>query len=238
MPYTTRDLLTETYQDLTILSPGETLSDTDAAFGLLKLVRLFDNWNAERAGVYANRLVTYTLVPSLNPHTIGPNSATFTVTQRPVSIEWANIVISAVRYPLNIRGSQWWASLTLPTLTVDIPSDLHYEPDWPNGNLYLYPVPASAYGLELMTRIVLADLALDDTVSLPPGYRDAVILTLGEMVALTYPPAVPSPQAAAKARARIYANNDETPPLATRDSGMPNQRGGRWFDYMSGMFRP
>lgn len=236
MAYLVRDLLTETYQDLTILAVGESLSDADADFGLSKLTRLFDNWNAERAGVYANRLTTYTLVPNLNPHTIGPSAATFTVTQRPVSIEWANIVISGVRYPLNIRDSEWWASIILPTLANDIPTDLHYEADWPNGNLYLYPKPSAANGLELMTRIVLAALALDDTVTLPPGYRDAVILTLGEMIALTYPPAVPSPEAAAKARARIYANNDEIPALVTTDAGIPSGRG-RWFNYISGQWQ-
>lgn len=237
MAYTVRNLLTETFRDITILAVGETLEPAQEEDGLAKLVRLFDNWNAERAGVYANRLVTYTLTPDLNPHTIGPTAATFTVTQRPVSIEWANLVISDVHYPLNIRGSQWWAALLLPELSTNLPTDLHYEPDWPNGNLYLYPVPTSAYGLELMTRVVLADLALDDTVSLPPGYRDAIILTLGEMLALTYPQAVANPEAAAKARARIFANNDELPPLLTRDAGLPGGRG-RWFDYKSGVMRP
>jgi hypothetical protein len=237
MPYTTRDLITECYEDLTILAAGETLDPADAAFGLKKLTRLFDNWNAERAGVYANRLTTYTLVPSLNPHTIGPSTATFTVTQRPVSIEWANIVISGVHYGLTPRGSQWWASLTIPAITTSIPTDIHYEPDWPNGSIYLYPVPDTAYGLELMTRVVLADLDLDDDVSLPPGYRDAVTLTLGEMVAPAYPPAQADTFAASKARARIFANNDETPKLATADSGMPGGRG-RWFDWRSGQMRP
>jgi hypothetical protein len=238
MAYLVRDLLTETYEDITVLAPGENLSDVFAAQGLKKLVRLFDNWNAERAGVYANRLTTHTLTPALNPHTIGPTTATFTVTQRPVSIEWANLVISGVRYPLTLRGSQWWAAIPIPALSTSMPSDLHYEPTWPNGSLYLYPVPDTAYGLELMTRLVLADLGLDDTVSLPPGYRDAIILTLGEMIALTYPPAVASPEAARAARARIFANNDEIFPLVTRDSGMPSQRGGRWWDYRSGLWRP
>jgi hypothetical protein len=138
-----------------------------------------------------------------------------------------------------MRGSQWWASLTVPELTISIPSDLHYEPDWPNGSIYLYPVPDTAYGLELMTRVVLADLDLDDDVSLPPGYRDAVTLTLGEMIAPTYPPAQADSFAASKARARIFANNDETPRLATRDSGMPSAGGsGRsrrgWFNILTG----
>ncbi len=89
MAYTVRDCLTEAYRDIQVLAVGQPLDADQAADGLLKLTRLFDNWNAERAGVYANRLVTYTLVPSLNPHTIGPSTATFTVTQRPVKIDAA-----------------------------------------------------------------------------------------------------------------------------------------------------
>jgi hypothetical protein len=243
---TTRDLLTETFQDLTILSPNEPLSETDAAFGLQKLTRLFDSWNAERAGVYANSLTTYTLTPNLSPHTIGPAgspSPTFTVSQRPVTIDGANLVITggaqAIHVPLNLRDDQWWSGLTVPALATSIPTDLYYSADWPLGSLYLYPVPTSAYGLELLTRIVLANLALDDTVSMPPGYRDATILTLGEMIAPTYSPAVPNPAAAAKARARIFANNDSTPALHTRDSGMPSAgRGGGWFDWRAGIMRP
>jgi hypothetical protein len=236
MPYTTRDLLTEAYRDVQVLPVGETLDADQSAQGLLFLARLFDDWNAERAGVYANRLTTHTLTPSLNPQTIGTNAATFTVTQRPVSIDWANLVVSDVRYPLNLRGSQWWAGLTQPLLTTSMPTDLHYEADWPNGNIYLYPVPDSAYGLELMTRVVLADLALSDTVSMPPGYRNAIILTIGEMIAATYPPAVANPDGAAKARARIYANNDETPPLMTRDAGLPGGRR-RWWNWESGLWQ-
>jgi hypothetical protein len=240
MPYTTRDLLTTTFQKLTILAAGETLSPEDAAFGLENLTLLFDDWNAERAGVYANRQDTYTLVPSLNPHTIGPSAATFTVTQRPVSIEYANIVLSdGVRVGLDLIGSREWASIPLPAIETGIPRVLHYEPTWPNGSLYLYPVPSAAYSLNLMTRIVLADLALGDTVTLPPGYRNAIILTLGEMIAPTYPPAEPDPVAASKARGRIFANNDETPSLATRDAGMPGAgRRGRYFDWRSGLMRP
>jgi hypothetical protein len=105
------------------------------------------------------------------------------------------------------------------------PSDFWYSADWPLGKLYLYPVPDTDYGLQLWTRVVLAELDLDDTLSLPPGYRDAITLTLGEMLAPTYPPAVAQPVEAAKARARIFANNDPSPALATADSGIP--RGGR-----------
>lgn len=239
---TTRDLITECFEELTILAAGQPLSAADADFGLKKLTRLLDNWNAERPCVYAERATTYTLVPDLQPHTIGPaaSSPTFTVTQRPVSIEAANLVLTDttpnVFQSINLRDWQWFSQLGVPGLSTSIPTDLYYAPEWPLGRLYLWPVPDAAYGIQLVTRIVLADLALDDTVSFPPGYRDAITLTLGEMIAPTYPAATPDPVGAAKARARIMANNDVLPTLATVDSGMPGQQNrGIYFSWRTGM---
>jgi hypothetical protein len=231
---TARVLLTEALQDIRVLAAGEVLDDTEGTDALRKLTRLFDNWNAERAGVYASTFTTHTLVPDLQPHTIGPSTftPTFTVTQRPVSIEWANIVVGSgedrLRYRLALRNSYWYGDQPMPGLTSNLPLVLYYSPDWPLGKLYLWPVPSAAYGLELQTRIVLADLGLDDTVSLPPGYRDALTLTLGEMLAPSHPPAVADPVAAAKARARIFANNDVQPRLMTADYGTGRGPGTGW----------
>lgn len=236
MSQTTRQLITEAFEDIGVLAPGNPLDETEATRALSKLTRIFDNWNAERAGVYAARLSTYALVPSLQPHTIGPaaSTPTFTVAQRPVTIDWANIVIATVRYPLNIQDFAAmptpYASISVPTVSTDIPTDLWYSADWPLGRIYLWPVPSAAYDIELLTRVVLADLALDDVVSLPPGYRDALTLTLGEKLAPSYPPAVADAGAAREARARIFGNND-SPPSLTSDysNGQPNRS--VWYYY-------
>lgn len=234
MPYTVRDLITETFRDIQVLAAGDPLDETTATDGLAKLTRLLDSWNAEEAGVYGSSPNSYTLTPNLNPHTIGPASfsPSFTVTSRPVSIDVANLVVTAgtaaVHYPLDLVNQDWYANLPLPGLAT-WPYALYYSTDWPLGKIYLFPVPDLAYGLQLWTRTVLADLTLDDAVSFPPGYRDAIILTLGEMLAPTYPPAVAQPEAAAKARGRIWANNDQQPTLATADSGVPRKApGGGW----------
>jgi hypothetical protein len=50
-----------------------------------------------------------------------------------------------------------------------------------------------------------------------------VTLTLGEMLAPSYPPAVADTAGAAKARGRIFANNDVQPRLVT---DAPSGRGG------------
>lgn len=230
------DALTE----LQVLGAGDVLSPEDAAFAISKLARIFDNWNAERPAVYADQFVQYPLTPALNPHTIGP-TGTFVVPQRPVSIEGATLVFTnATNQPqrqIKIRNAQWYLELATPSLPMDVPSDLYYEPDWPNGNLFFYGVPKTAYKVELWTRGLLTALSLTDPFSLPPGYQDAATLTLAEELVGAYP-APPTHQdllrRARKARDRVFANNVDIPRLQTADSGLG--RGGASGTYRTGWF--
>lgn len=226
---TVETLITETFRDLTVLAAGEPLDPTMAADGLSKLLRVLDDLNAERAGVYASSPQSFTMVPGTQPHTIGvtANSPDWVVTTaRPVEIDQANLVLTnvspAVYIPMNKRDAQWWSQLIVPTLSTEIQTDFWYNPTWPNGNLYLWPVPSAAYDIQVWKRIVLAEVGLSDTFTMPQGYWSAITLTLGEYLAPSYPTAIPQPENAAKARARIMANNDVTPTLTTQDAGMPS----------------
>jgi hypothetical protein len=239
MPLTTRNVIKQSLQDLGILAANEELSASDADFALQKLSRLIDNWNAEREAVYVDRFTTFALTPSLSPHTIGPTAATWTATQRPVSIEAANLILPStpsVRTTINIRDVQWYEGQSVPDLTGAIPTDLYYAPTWPNGSLYFWPVPTAAYSVELQTRIVLAELELDDVFTMPPGYRDALTLTLAEKLAPAYGQPVPGELAldAQKARARIFANNDQPRRISTADAGMTGGGKACTFNYRTG----
>lgn len=242
MPVTTRQVLIDALVELGVYSIAENPSAADLQVALGKLNRLLDNWNAERAAVYADTFVSYTLVPNLQPHTIGPaaETPTWTATQRPVAIAGASVVLDnvtpAVYTPITLRDAQWWHDQTVPGVTSEFPTDLYYEPGWPLGSLYFWPVPTVAYGLELQLRIVLAELDLADTFSLPPGYKDAITLTVAEQCARPFgKPVQPDLRMdAARARARIFGNNDTTPRLATQDAGMPS-KGRPYFNYRTGL---
>jgi hypothetical protein len=228
-------LCTEVLRELQVLQANESASASDATATLGIINLILDAWNAERDKVYADQQLTFTLTQSLNPHTIGPTGATWTTSQRPVSIAAANLVIDTIRYGINIRDRQWYTDLTLPELSTQQPTDLFYDPSWGNGKLYMYPVPDAAYDVELWVRIVLAGLSLDDDVSMPPGYHKALKLTAAEDAASLFGVPV-SPdliRRASNARAVIAANNVTVPTLATRDAGMPSGRGG-WFNYYTG----
>lgn len=245
MATTFRTIATEAAQEIGAIGAGATLSAEDASLLLGKIRRLLNNWNADRRAVYATAFATYTLVPNLSPHTIGPTGATWTATIRPVSIEGANLVLSNGGTPTNlqitIRDAQWWLAQTVPTIATTVPTGLYYQPDWPNGSLYFWPVPTAAYDVQLMIRVLLNDVPdLDTVFSLPPGYHDAIVLTTAEdSVSALWGPQTPIPpvveKKAREARARIFDNNDTDPRIKTKDSGMQASSGRRGdFNFWSG----
>lgn len=232
-----------------VLAAGETMGPDAAQIVLGKLRRVFNNWNADRRAVYATAFVTNTLTPSLSPHTIGPTAATWTVTQRPVSVDGAALILSggtACNIPITIRDSVWWNAQPNPTLTSDVPTDLYYQPDWPNGQLYFWPVPTAADQVQLMVRVLLDDAVdLNDTFSLPPGYEDAITRTLEESICEDGSYGVPDSilvriRAAAKlAKSRIFSNNEQPTRIQTCDAGMVASSGTRpTYNYLIGPYLP
>lgn len=230
------ELITDALHEIGVTSAVDAPNGEDATLGLLRLNKLFDNLNAQQRMVYASTFDTYTLTPSLNPHTIGASGGTWTVTSRPESIEAANLIIGDIRHPLSIRDAQWWSGISVPELQSDIPTELYYEKAWPLGKVWLYPEPSAAYEIELLTRVVLGSVALYDTFTLPPGYQDAITLTLAED--LVAPSRVPMPQnlpmKATKARGRVWTANAVIPRLRTADDGLGGGRS--TWDYRTGRY--
>lgn len=237
-------------RELAIIGEADTLNTSDAAVLLSQLSMIVDDWNSERDAIFATEFLAFTFVPNLNPHTIGPAGATWTVaTQRPVFIESAAVVLSSganqVNAPL-IRMHdtkagipQWYMDLSTPNITTAYPTDGYYDPTWPNGSLYLWPVPSTAYECQIQVRQVLTDYTMNTTFTMPPGYRSAMTLTLAENSATAFSRPMPAdlPRKALLARARIFANNTGANRISTYEAGMA-RRGGRRrsnFNYLTGM---
>lgn len=226
------EVITDALFEIRMGRAGDVIAPELMAWGLGKLNRLFDRWNADPRASFNGGFASYTLTPNHQPHTIGPSGADFTVTQRPRAILGANLILTTssptVRLPLALRDKRWWLDVRIRDLASSMPFDLYYDADWPNGNLNLWPVPSSAYQVEVLTDGVFGVLTLTDTFWLPFGYRDAVTLTLAEELAPGCGQQVsPSTQASASAaRALVFSANDDAPYLSTQDSGVP-RNGGR-----------
>lgn len=247
MSITAKDVIAAAFQEINVARPTD-LDPADATYGLAKLNRILDNWNAEQRAVYGSQIETFTIPTTGNPITIGlaTNTPTpqLTVTvNRPESIDQANILVgsgaSQYRYALKIVDRQWWLSQSLPNVTSSIPRWLYYEPLWPNGNLYLYYVESSAYTLELLYRVALAQLTMNSDFSLPPGYLDALTLTLAESLLAPYhvtnPDDVRKVETAARmARARVFSANEQSLSLSCADPGLSQGHNLSGFDWRSG----
>lgn len=236
-----QDYTTEALRELGVIGAVDAPAPEDSALMLGIMNRILDDWNADKKGVYAWDFLAFTLTPNLSPHTIGP-TGTFVVNSRPQQIVGASLVLNNVTpnvsCDIRIVDSQWWQGQTIPDLATSIPTDLFFDPQWPNGNLYFWPVPTVAYGVQLQVPILLNQVTLISTISLPPGYHSALVLTMAEQGAnsLKVDLSPVTAMQARRARARIFDANDETPALVTRDAGIPQsgETGSRTsFNYLS-----
>jgi len=242
MPFTALNLCEDAAFEIGVKGEGNSLTTADANYLLGVFNRLINKWNAQREAVWASRFDTFTLVPALSPHTIGPaaSTPTWTLAQRPVGLDNASLILSGGSLPIycdiTVRDAQWWSAQTTPTLSTSIPTDVYYQPDWPLGKLYFWPVPTTAYDVDLQTRVLVDEVELTTVISFPPGYRDAFTLTVAERSCRAFGrPVTPDLRAdAAQARAVIFANNDVTPRLATQDAGLPSGQG-TYLNWRSGL---
>ena len=161
------------------LAAGETLEPADAADGLDALNTMLDSWATENMFVYVLSQDTIPLTANLASYTIGP-TGTF-VSTRPVDIEVATYLdFSGVSYPIKTLTTAQYGSIAVKTQS-GIPSAIWYNPTLPNGTLTLYPVPSQAMTLQLWsTKVLIAFPDLTTDVTLPPGYKRAIELSLAE----------------------------------------------------------
>lgn len=235
MAITIGDMVTSALSEIRIARAGDVLAPEAMSRGVYVFNRLVNLWNADHRKGYADLFTDYTLTPSLSPHTIGPGG-TFNVTERPVALLDAAVNLGGsppVLVPIDVQDAAWYKRQAIPGLTMSYPTDVYFQTAWPLGKLYFFPVPTTAYGVRLWTRVSLAAVVDTDTFSLPQGYQAALELTLAEELAPSFGQSLDDDlkTRARMARATVFGNNDDVPRIATCDSGIPSSdSAGAWFD--------
>ena len=235
------DLVTEALAEIGAYAQGEVPSSDDMQFGLSKLNRIIDSWNAKRRTIYSKDFTTYTLIPNHAPHTIGP-TGDFVVASRPIKILNASIVLvgtgpPTVNSPLTLRDDDWWAANLVQGLTSGLSTDLYYNPAFANGQLNFWPISTVANGVQLETLFILTQVTQLTTISLPPGYKDALTYTLAEALCPSFGKTADLAliMLARESRATIVVPNLASPRISTWDSGMPDDNRNRpYFNWLTG----
>lgn len=244
------DIIADALREIGVYRPIDTLRAEDQVEGVKRCNRILDSWSARKAYAYATTFSEFTLTAGHSPNLIGPGleSPNFAATSRPVRIESCSLVLTDqtpnVDQPINIRDRAWWASQRVKGLQSNVPTDLYYEPDFPSGSLYFWPVPSFNYGVRLESWVEIGQFPVTSAgvpnpkaaFAAPPGYELALVLTLAEVSAVPYGRPMPAalPAMAARARAALQSNNLQSPRIESADWGTRGQsRGG--FNYMDGL---
>jgi hypothetical protein len=237
------DLILSALYEIGVVAAGEPLMPEDAAWGLEKLQRLIDQWNARRELIYTSSLTLFNLQANHAPHTIGPGGD-FQAAVRPVSIISASFVLNSgsqnpVDTPINIRDSDWWSAVPLKSLTSSIITDLYYDPTGPLGNLNFYPIcnVIAPVRLEYWNALAQA-LTLQTKLGFVQGYWVALVTDLAVRLAPSYERSVSAELQTHWNRAmRVIEANNDKPPRIDTNSGMPTSgHGGRPdFNFLTGL---
>jgi hypothetical protein len=243
------DIITAAMRESALLNALESPSAADAAWGLSKLQRIIDRYNARRPMVYSVNFTMFTMPAGNNPFTIGPG-ATFDVNQRPVSIPSIGLILGGtpgVEVPLTPRDQNWWADNRIKGLTSTLPTDYYYSPDWlvqndgsQWGQIFFWPEPTASYQINLQSRQVLGQYAaITDDFTMPPAYWDLIVYELAISLGPSFGKQpdqilIAGRQAALKA---VLGNNISSPRLATDSPTQPGRGSRPDFNFLDGLTR-
>lgn len=171
-----------------IVALGQTLDGDIADYGFKKANHMVDLWAADRLTVYrSQRKDGLDLVSGTASYTIGAG-ATWNVA-RPLWIDGAGIIVDpSATYPVELAiqvfTKRQWQEILVKTIRSKLPQGIWYDRTFANGTVYVYPVPnSSTPDIVLYVPIAVAEFsALTDTISLPPGYRMALVANLAVLM--------------------------------------------------------
>lgn len=157
---------------LGIVESGSSLTAEESADALIAVNAMLDSWRNDRLMAYALQDETLTMVVADASYTIGPSGDLNTT--RPVSIESAFMREGGIDYPVRIVDAEEFNSIPDKTSTGNIVHFVYYEGTMATGTLKVWPVPTATNVLHITTRVPFTALTLAGTVSLPPGWEDAI----------------------------------------------------------------
>jgi hypothetical protein len=205
---TALELINDALREIGIKDDANALEPEQSAHALRMLNRLLGRWASRRLLLPVLSDVSVTLDGSAS-YTIGPTGADVT-TARPLRIEAARLVLNATEYPVRVLNQQERNAIADKTLT-GIPAAVWYEATPTNGVLHVYPIGSNGT-LKLNVRAVLVSVTgLDQVLTLPEGYEDALVPALADACASSYQIKTPVDvlRRAAAGMAAIKAANSE-----------------------------
>ena len=171
-----------------VLGVGQTASAEDISDSFATLNMMLAQWSVKRNIVH-QILDTGITTDGRQTYTVGPGGD-FNI-GRPARLAGAycrqfGAPGTPVDYPLELLLSQTDYARVSTKQIKSMPSTVYYDPQYPMGTLYCWPVPIQGYELHILTLAPLQQFATPyDDINLPPEYLEPLMYNLaGRLYAL------------------------------------------------------
>jgi hypothetical protein len=193
--YTANDQINGALRLIGMLAEGETPSAATSQDALSALNQMIDSWSTERLSVFSTQDQVFSWAPGLISRTLGP-SGDF-VGNRPILLDDATYFrdpASGISFGIKIINQQQYDGIAVKTVTSTYPQVIWINMDYPNIDMYVYPVPTKVLEWHFISVTELNQPAtLATTIAFPPGYLRAFRYNLACEIAAEFG-VEPSPQ--------------------------------------------
>ena len=232
---TVRDLITKSFKSTHIIGAGDELDTEEMTDAFDELNGIVEQANIDKLFGYFETTINFPTIANQLSYTIGPASSTpDVISTRPVEIMEGYSRRSTLDFPIQVRSKTDYDALNLKSMGAGgWVSFAYYQAAWPKGTIYLWPKPVDALTTIFFSVMaeVTAFATIDDTVSMPPGYRTWLQLKLAKRVAPGFgmPFSDELKDNLMEVEASIKANNIKPMPIArTGLTSLAGGSGGRY----------
>ncbi len=177
------ELITSAYRKLGIAGEGETIgagmvSDAKEALNLM-----LEEWENDPDIALTEEQSFYSAASTAS-YTIGTGQTW--VGNKPLEVESAYITISSTDYPLTVITEKEYMEIS-DKATTGTPEYIMYIAAEETGRVYLYPVPTARYAVVLLSKKPFVQCSsLTASVTLPKGYKSAIVYNLAIALSVEY----------------------------------------------------
>jgi len=172
MATTAGDQINAALRLIGMLAEGETPSADTSNDALNAMNQMIDSWNTERLSVFSTQDQVFTWTPNQISRTLGP-TGNF-VGNRPILVDDATYFkdpTNGISFGIKIINQQQYDGIAVKTVTSTYPQVMWINMDYPNIDMYVYPVPTKALEWHFISVTELDQPAtLATTLAFPPGY--------------------------------------------------------------------
>ena len=177
------------------LAEGEVPSAATSQDALTALNQMIDSWNTERLSVFSTQDQIFSWPPNVISRTLGPTGDF--VGNRPILLDDSTYFrdpSSGISFGIKIINQQQYNGIAVKTVTSTYPQVIWINMDYPNIDMYIYPVPTKVLEWHFISVTELDQPATLATVlTFPPGYLRAFRYCLACEIAAEFG-VEPSPQ--------------------------------------------